>query len=229
MDVDDETFQKELKKLPEYGEARGGLGLHRAPRRCSRRPARRGPTTRTSSFTATACKTSAPRSGRPASAWPSGFQAAEYLRRNQAFQFIHDPDALTLLLNMVAAPNVGLLLDIWDWVAGGGAIENIRKLPPAQIVAVQVAEMPAGVPLAELDEKSRLLPSVEARRTDVPALLGVLNEMGYDGPVTAKPSRSVFQSRRRDVVIKQTGEALDKAWQAAGLPLPRVIVASARD
>ena len=159
-----------------------------------------------------------------------GFQAAEYLRRNQAFQFIHDPDALMLLLNMVAAPNVGLLLDIWDWVAAGGTLEGIRKLPPSQIVAVQVAEMPAGVPLPELDEKSRLLPTVDARRTDVPGLLGVLHEMGYDGPITAKPSRSVFQSRRRDVVVKQTGEALDKAWQAAGLPPPvRPIVASARD
>jgi len=61
-----------------------------------------------------------------------GFQAAEYLRRNQAFQFIHDPDALLLLLNMVAAPNIGLLLDAWDWVAGGGTIENIRKLPPGR-------------------------------------------------------------------------------------------------
>ena len=111
-----------------------------------------------------------------------------------------------------------------------GCWKSIRKLPPAQIVAVQVAKMPAGVPLPELDDKSRLLPSVEARRTDVPALLSVLNEMGYNGPVTAKPSRTVFQSRRRNVVVKQTGEALDKAWQAAGLPLPaRLIVASARD
>ena len=58
-----------------------------------------------------------------------GFQAAEYLRRNQAFQFIHDLDALTLLLNMVAAPNLGLLLDIWEVVACGGSVETVRKLP----------------------------------------------------------------------------------------------------
>ena len=53
--------------------------------------------------------------------------------------------------------------------------------------------------------------------------------MGYDGPVTAKPSRGVFQSRRRDVVIKQTTEALDKVWRAAGLPLPvRPVAVAAR-
>ena len=228
LDVDDEAFQKEVKKLAEYGELAAALGCPHATVVLA--PAGERPYHENFEFHRhrlqeifTALRPSGVRLA-------VGFQAAEYLRRNQPFQFVHDPDALLLLLNMVAAPNVGLLLDVWDWVAGGGVLESIRKLPPAQIVAVQVAEMPAGVPLPELDDKSRLLPSVEARRTDVPALLSVLNEMGYDGPVTAKPSRTVFQSRRRDVVVKQTGEALDKAWQAAGLPLPaRLIVASARD
>ena len=167
-DVDDETFQKELKKLPEYGEAarpwvargHGAVGPGR------------GHSAYHENFEfhrhrlQDICAALRPSGVRLA----LGFQAAEYLRRNQAFQFIHDPDALTLLLNMVAAPNVGLLLDAWDWVAGGGTIENIRKLPPGQIVAVQVAEMPAGVPLSDLDDKSRLLPSVENRRIDVPGV-----------------------------------------------------------
>ena len=83
------------------------------------------------------------------------------------FQFIHDLDALTLLVNMVDAPNVGLLLDIWDVVAGGGSLDSICKLPVGQIVAVQAAELPAGVPLAELDDKSRLLPGAENCRGDV--------------------------------------------------------------
>ena len=160
----------------------------------------------------------------------AGFQAAEYLRRNQAFQFIHDLDALMLLLNMVAAPNLGLLLDIWDVVACGGTLESVRTLPAHQIVAVQVADMPANVPLAELDDKSRLLPGGENGRIDVAAFLAILKEIGYDGPVTVKPSRNAFQSRRRDVVVKQTAEALDRVWRAAGLPAtPRPVLAAARD
>jgi sugar phosphate isomerase/epimerase len=140
-----------------------------------------------------------------------GFQAGESLRQNRAFQFIHDLDALSLLLNMVAEPNIGLLLDIWDVVASGGSMDAVRKLPRAQIVAVQVADMPANVPLPELDEKtSRLLPGGENGRIDVAGFLAELRGMGYDGPVTAKPSRGAFQSRRRDVVIKQTSEALEK-------------------
>ena len=154
-----------------------------------------------------------------------GFQAAEYLRRNQAFQFIHDLDALTLLLNMVAAPNLGLLLDIWDVVACGGSLESVRKLPREQIVAVQVAEMPANVPLAELDEKSRLLPGGENGRIDVAGFLAVLREMGYDGPVTVKPSRTRVPEppprRDRQADGRSAGQGVAGGRVAAPRPRPR--------
>jgi sugar phosphate isomerase/epimerase len=131
---------------------------------------------------------------------------------------------------MVAAPNLGLLVDIWDVVACGGSVDAVRKLPPSQIVAVQVADMPADVPLSELDEKSRLLPGGENGRIDVAGFLAALHEMGYNGPVTAKPSRAAFQTRRRDAIVKQTSEALDKTWRAAGLLIPpRLITTGARD
>lgn len=228
-DTDDESFQRDLKKLPEYAECAAELG-------CSRCTALLVPAGDTRPYHENfefhrhrfqeICATLKPAGVRSA----IGFQAAEHLRRNRAFQFIHDFDALTLLLNMVAAPNLGLLLDIWELVACGGSLETVRKLPPQQIVAVQVADMPAGVPLAELDEKSRLLPGGENGRIDVTALLVMLREMGFDGPVTVKPSRSAFQSRRRDVVVKQTAEALEKVWRAAGLPpTPKPVLAAARD
>ena len=78
--------------------------------------------------------------------------------------------------------------------------------------------MPAGVPIADLDEKSRLLPGGENGPIDVAGFLAVLRAGGYDGPVTVKPSRGVFQSRRRDVIIKQTSEALDKVLRPSAPP-----------
>jgi len=216
-DTDDETFQKDLKKLPEYAECAAALGCTRAtaelPPAGDKRPYHENFEFHRHRFH-DICAVLQPAGIHLA----MGFRAAPYHRRNQAFQFIHDLDALTLLLNMVAAPNLGLLLDIWELVACGASMDAVRKLPLNQIVAVQVAEMPADVPLEDLDDKSRLLPSAENGRINVPAFLSILQEMGYDGPVTAKPSRSAFQSRRRDVIVKQTAEALDKVWRAAGLP-----------
>jgi sugar phosphate isomerase/epimerase len=154
-----------------------------------------------------------------------GFLAADYLRKGRAFQFIHDLDALTLLLNMVAAPNIGLLLDLWDLYVGGGSVDTIRKLPVAQIVAVQVANYPAGTPVAELTEDSRLLPSIDGGAVDVVACLAALAEMGYEGPVTAMPSRGILKNHRRDMIVKEAAESLHRAFKAAGIgptgkPLP---------
>ena len=212
VEADEETFQKELKKLPEYAQAAAEVNCTRcvvtlAPAGDSR-PYHENFEFHRRRFH-DICRALQPAGVHLA----VGFRAAEYLRREKAFQFIHDLDALTLLVNMVDAPNVGVLIDIWDVVAGGGSLDSIRKLPPGQILAVQVAEMPAGVPLAELDEKSRLLPGVDNGRIDVAAVLRYLSEAGYDGPVTPKPSRNIFTTRRRDLIVKQVGEALDRVWR----------------
>ncbi len=228
-ETDDAVFQKDLKKLPELADCAKELGCTRCTAVLvpagDARPYHENFELHRRRFHEI-CGVLKPAGIRLA----VGFQAAESLRQDQAFQFIHDLDALLLLLNMVAEPNVGLLLDIWELVAGGGSIDAVRKLPSEQIVAVQVAEMPADVPLAELDEKtSRLLPGGENGRIDVAGFLGVLREKGYDGPVTVKVSRNAFQSRRRDVVIKQTSEALGRVMNPAAASPARPAIAAAGD
>jgi sugar phosphate isomerase/epimerase len=218
-DTDDESFAKELEKLPELAEYAAELGCTRCTALVApagdNRPYHENFEFHRRRFhdIGGALKPSGVRLA-------VGFQAPEALRQNRAFQFIHDLDSLMLLLNMVSMPNVGLLLNIWDVVASGGSLENVRKVPGPKIVAVQVADMPPETPLAELDDKARLLPGMENSRVDVAGFLSFLREAGYDGPVTVRPSRNVFQSRRRDVIIKQTSESLDKVWKAAALPPP---------
>jgi sugar phosphate isomerase/epimerase len=215
-ETDEEVFKKDLERLREYGRVAAELDCTRCVATLSPASDRR-PYHENFEFhrrrLSEICEAL-----QPAGVWFGvGFQAAEYLRKDRAFQFIHDLDALTLLLNMVDAPNMGLLLDIWDLVACGASVETIRNLPLGQIVAVQVAEMPADVPLAGMDKNSRLLPGAENSQIDTVAALITLADFGYNGPVTPKPSRGIFHSRRRDVLVKQTGEAMEKVWRAAGL------------
>jgi sugar phosphate isomerase/epimerase len=227
-ETDDETFQKDLKKLPDLAKVAIEVGCTRCVATLSpagdKLPYHENFEFHRRRFQEI-CKALEPSGVRLGLA----FQAAEYLRKNHAFQFVHDLDALTLLLNMVAAPNIGLLLDIWNVVASGGSLDTIQKLPISQIVAVQVADMPAGVPLGDLDEKSRLLPGSENGRIDNVGFLTILKNAGYDGPVTLKPSRGVMQSRRREMLAKQAGDALEKVWKAAGLISVRRFVPSAGD
>jgi sugar phosphate isomerase/epimerase len=228
-DTDDETFHKDLKKLQEYADAAAAVGCTRCITTLSPAGDQR-PYHENFEFHRRRFQEIASVFKTVDISLAVGFLAAEYLRRNQAFQFIHDLDALILLLNMIDSPNVGLLLDVWEVFACGGSLETIRKIPKNQIVAVQIAELPAQTPLNELDEKSRLLPDSQNGRIGVVSILSHLAEIGYEGPVTVKPCRAAFPSRRRDTVVKLTSESLDKVWREAGLPTPaRPFVATAHE
>ena len=145
-----------------------------------------------------------------------GFRAASELRKGKAFQFVHEMDALGLLLGMAGVSNLGVVLDVWDLVVSGGSVESVRGMTADRIVAVHLADAPEDTPLAELTEKCRLLPGATGR-IDVPAFLIALGELGYRGPVTAKPHKSLFSGSRRDLIARKTAEALDGVWKAAGL------------
>lgn len=157
-----------------------------------------------------------------------GFHGAATLRKDKAFQFIHEMDALGLLVSMVGASNLGLIVDLWDIVASGGSLENITKTPIEQIVSVQLADMPEGKPIEELTEEDRLLPG-ETSRPDCAAALTALNEMGYEGPVIPMPHRGVFKSNRRDPIAKVAGIALANVWTAAGLESETILVQTLED
>jgi sugar phosphate isomerase/epimerase len=206
--VDDAAFQKELKTLPGYAECAASLGCQCttaivAPAN-DQRPYHENFEFHRLRFREI-CDVLKPSGIHLA----VGFQAAECHRRDKAFQFIYDLDALAMLLNMVAMPNIGLLFDTWEVVAAGGSVESLRKLSVEQIAAVQVSEMPA--------ESGDNAPDVESGRVNIGEFLSVLSEMGYHGPVTLKPLQTSLQSRRRDSAVKQAAESLDKAWRAAGL------------
>jgi len=145
-----------------------------------------------------------------------GFRAAASLRREKTFQFIHDPDAAGLLLNMVGAENIGPVLDVWDLCVAGGSIDAIRTMKPEDIVLVRLADAPPDKPLAELDEEDRLPPG-QTGRLDLPAVLKSLAEMGYRGPVVPAPHRAALGSSRREAIVKALGESMDRLWRDAGL------------
>ncbi len=216
LDADDAEFKAQREKLAEYAGLAAELGCPRTaaiiPSASDTRPYHEGFEVYRQRLAdiGAALAPSGVRLG-------LGFQSSESLRKGRAFQFIHDLEALSLLVNMVASPSVGLLIDTWEVAAVGGTAETISKLPPAQIVAVQVADYPAQLP--EQGEPARLLPGDESGTGQTVPMLAALQSLGYNGPVTPKVSRSIFSTRKRDMVVKQAGDALDRVWRAAGLPV----------
>ena len=89
--------------------------------------------------------------------------------------------------------------------AGGGGVAISRSQRPTPNATA------ADVPL-----NARLLPS-ESGVTDNAAILAILAEQRYDGPVTPAPDKSQFAGMGRDKIVKSCGAALDTIWKAAGL------------
>jgi sugar phosphate isomerase/epimerase len=215
-DTDDQVFKPELEKLREYAQVATEIGCTRCLATIQpagdKRPYHENFEFHRRRF-ADICEALEPSGVRLG----VGFRAAGELRHSQAFQFIHDLDALSLLVNMIDAPNLGVLLDVWDVHVSGGSVEAVRGLGAEKIVAVQLADVPGDEkPPSELNETSRVLPRDE-EGIDLPAYLVALGELEYDGPVTLKPHRRVFSGMRRDPIVKTVSEALTHLWEAAGL------------
>ena len=145
-----------------------------------------------------------------------GFRAPLHLRQGHAFAFMQTFEALSLLVKSIAAANVGVLLDLWQWHVGGGTIDHLRALGGAKIAYVGLADAEPGTTAESAQEESARLPG-ETGVIDSAAVLTALAEMKYDGPVTPWPHPSRAAGLGRDKIVKAASAALDRAWQAAGL------------
>jgi sugar phosphate isomerase/epimerase len=147
------------------------------------------------------------------------FLGPQTLRAGHRYDFIHTMDGMLALCAAIGTGNVGLLFDGWHWFTSGGTLEEVRKLCAEDVVYVHLNDAPTGVDRLEQVDNVRCLPG----ETDVipnPALLRVLSEVGYDGPLTAEP----FNAKLREVAerdplaaARRTAQSLDQILQAADL------------
>jgi sugar phosphate isomerase/epimerase len=144
------------------------------------------------------------------------FIASAAARKNQAFQFIHTFDAVVMLVGMVRAANVGAVVDTWQIYAAGSTIDDLRKLGPERIVAAYFSDAPADIDPAALADADRLLPG-ETGKIDNAAVLTLLAELGFDGPISPRAHRNRLGGMRREQIVKLAAERVDQAWKAAGL------------
>lgn len=156
------------------------------------------------------------------------FLAPLHHRQGRAFQFLQTADALLMLLKIVGAPNVGLALDTWHWHLGGGTLDQLRALEAARIVTLSLADAEPGAVAETADESQRRLPG-DTGVIEIAPLLTWLAQNKYDGPVTPRPSRTLFEGQGRDKVFKQVGTAMDNVWKSAGLnPMGRLAPVAGR-
>lgn len=145
------------------------------------------------------------------------FLAAPAERADGGFEFIHQVDPLLLLVSSVQKKNVGILLDTWTWTVGGGDVEKLRSLRGDQIVSVRLSDIPAGVDVAAIQPQQRVMPLAEGGTIDSVPYLGLLDELGYDGPVAVAQHSSHMKGQTRESIVGKASSLLDSLLAGAGV------------
>ncbi|MCE9551841.1 MAG: sugar phosphate isomerase/epimerase [Planctomycetes bacterium] len=212
---DEETFRRDLDKLTPLAEMAAALGCHRA--RTTVEPAGYiRPYHENFELCRRRCREIGEVLAPTGVRLGLGFRALAKDRLDRAFQFIHTFDALTMLVKMIGSENVGLVLDVWQWHVSGATQEQIQTVPAKDVVAVYLSDATTVAGRDDVEESTRVLPG-ENGTIDAAAILASLAAGGYDGPITPNPHPHRFADLAREQIIKQTSQALDKVWQAAGL------------
>lgn len=137
-------------------------------------------------------------------------------RKGAKHLFTYSMDAMLGLAAAIGTGNVGLLFDTWHWYTCRSTVDDVRKLSASDVVYVHINDAPDGIDPDEQIDSIRCLPA-ETGVIPLTELMQILNDIGYDGPVTPEPfSKKVNEMEPADAA-KATADSLNQVWKNAGL------------
>ena len=125
--------------------------------------------------------------------------------------FIHTMAETKELIDEIGEDNVGIVLDSWHWYTAHETADDLRTLTNKDIVACDLNDAPVGLAIDEQIDSKRELPSATGV-IDLKTFLGVLVEIGYDGPVRAEPFNAKLNAMDDDAASLATSQAMRKAF-----------------
>jgi len=125
--------------------------------------------------------------------------------------FVHSMAELRELIAAIDRPNVGLVLDSWHWYTAGDTEADLLALSNDDVVACDLNDAPANVPVDQQIDQKRELPMATGV-IDLKTFLGALVQIGYDGPVRAEPFNAPLNAMRDDQALAAAAQALMDAF-----------------
>jgi len=132
------------------------------------------------------------------------------LRTKVRHPFVHRLSQAQELIRAIDVPGTGLILDSWHWWTAEDSADDLKRLRNSDVVAVDLNDAPAGVPLAEQQDNRRELP-LATGVIPVRAFLEALIEIAYDGPVRAEPFNAPLNQLDNDAAAAAVVASLKKA------------------
>lgn len=127
------------------------------------------------------------------------------------YAFVHTLAEMRELLAEIDQPNVGIVLDSWHWYTAGETIDALKSLSNQEVVAVDLNDAPAGIAVDKQVDNQRALPTTTGV-IDLKAFLGILVDMGYDGPVRAEPFDQALNAQDDTAALERTAATMKRAF-----------------
>jgi sugar phosphate isomerase/epimerase len=125
--------------------------------------------------------------------------------------FIHTMAEMRELIAAIGRDDVGLVLDSWHWYTAGESEADLLALADRDVVACDLNDAPAGVPVDQQRDSVRALPCATGV-IDLRAFLGALVRIGYGGPVRAEPFDAALRARPKESAVAATARAMKRAF-----------------
>ena len=128
--------------------------------------------------------------------------------------FIHTMRETKELIKAIGEANVGFVLDSWHWYCAQETKDEILSLENKDVVACDLNDAPANIPVGEQLDNRRELPAATGV-IDVKAFLTALVDIGYDGPVRAEPFNQPLNRMDDDAACNATSKAIARSIEKA--------------
>ena len=137
-------------------------------------------------------------------------------RAPHKYGFLYTMDGMLSLCAAVGAENVGVLFDAWHCYTAHTTLDDMKKLSKDDVRYVHINDAPEGIEIHDQIDSVRALPG-ETGIIPLPEILRILNDIGYDGPLTPEPFSEKLNAMAPADAARTASEACDKVLREAGL------------
>ena len=138
------------------------------------------------------------------------FISPPLFRKGRAYEFIHNLDGVSDLLDAIGTSNLGHLLDVFHWDMAGQIFDDFKKIQGnEQIIVAHINDAPKGFSREEQPNHQRELPGATGVLRINDFIKG-LRELNYDGPVLVEPFNESLRNQNFEDAVKAAKAAMDK-------------------
>ncbi len=132
------------------------------------------------------------------------------------FKFVRDVEGFLAIARACTSKNVTIVFDSWNWFVGGGTLATLEQFGVARVANVRLGDCREGVSANEATSDDCLLPG-STETIDNIAFMKMFVEAGLKLPVAAR-GNALDASPTRDAFVGLAQDALDKVFEAVGIP-----------